>query len=234
MTEILDLKALWERGVSLKDAWWEFEPFVDRRHIRLLLRDPVNDPEGDPFVAQVIDWAGSSAEQRKWKYNSLQRNGRGGLFLRVYHRELLAIGFRSFPTCSDQAEIVPRHLFFLDEDAGELTPEGVNWAKGELGDSEHRFFDIRVVEAPQPPSVPEPPKVKFGRPRKRDHLKSACEIARGRHPNFCDLSVEQAKLLVEPILKNDLKSPAGFEDGINSETFRRVKNAVCGKASSSK
>ena len=234
MTEILDLKALWERGVSLKDAWWEFEPFVDRRHIRLLLRDPANDPEGDPFVEQVSDWAGSTAEGRKRKYELLQRSSRGSLFSRIYGRELLAIGFRNFPTVSDRVELVPRHLFFLDDDAGDVTPEAVNWAKGELGDSEHRFFDIRIIETPQSPDSPKPRKVKFGRPRKRDHIEPACEIARARYPGFCELSVEEAKKLVEPILKSALKSPTGFEDGINSETFRRAKNAVCDKASSSK
>ena len=234
MTEILDPNALWERGVSLENAWWEFEPFIDRRHINLLLRDPANDPDNDPFVEQKINWAGDTTERRELKFKMLKHNCRGALFGRIYHGELWAIGFRNFPTNSDTPERVPRHLFFLDADAGEQTPENVNWAKGEVGDSEHRFFDIRVIQSPDSESSPIPQKAQTGRPRKRGHLESACKIARDRHSNFCELSVEQAKMIVEPILKTDLNNPAGFEDGINSETFRRARKAVCEKPPPSK
>jgi len=234
MTEILDPNALWERGVSLENAWWEFEPFIDLRHINLLLRDPANDPDNDLFVEQKINWAGDTAERRELKYQMLKHNCRGALFDKIYHGELWAIGFRNFPTNCDTPERVPRHLFFLDAYAGEHTPENVNWAKGEVGDSEHRFFDIRVIQSPDRVVSHIPRKAQIGRPRKRDYLESACKIARKSHPNFCEMSVEQAKKVVEPILKTDLNSPAGFEDGINSETFRRAKKAVCGNTPHSK
>lgn len=95
------------------------------------------------------------------------------------------------------------------------------------------YFDIRVVSASDVSAQPSR-RARGGRPRKRDALESACKIALDCNPAFCGLTVEEAKKLVEPILKTTLKNPPGFEGGIHSETFRRAKNAVCGSAKSSK
>lgn len=71
---------------------------------------------------------------------------------------------------------------------------------------------------------------KGGRPNKVEELEEACRIALERDPKFCALQVKQALPIVNRILKTDLKTPKGFEDGAHPETLRRAKNRVCGKS----
>jgi hypothetical protein len=105
----------------------------------------------------------------------------------------------------------------------------VDWDRSSMRTMGYHLIEVRVRPNPHKLDDTPRPKGKGGRPRKRDVLELACQIAMQRNSAFCGLQTKQALPIIEAILKTTLKTSKGFEGGVNEETLRRAKNAVCGK-----
>ena len=106
----------------------------------------------------------------------------------------------------------------------------VDWDSSYIVAHGRKVIEVRVVPVPAiEEAKPLSKQSKGGRPRKRDILERACEVALSRDPNFCGLQTKAALPIIEDILKTDLKTPKGFVGGVHAETLRRAKKAVCEK-----
>jgi hypothetical protein len=147
------LKALWEAGVPLDEAWIEFASIFDRFAHRALRTDPANDPDvlgiDHPRYKELSKgWLPPTLEGRQKKLAITTKNERTRLLGEIYAGHLWAIGFRTLENGDDEAVRVPRQRFYVDED-GELSPPiKINWSKGELVSSDAIYFDVYVVQPP--------------------------------------------------------------------------------------
>jgi hypothetical protein len=147
------LKALWEAGVPLSEAWIEFAVLFDGFAHRALRTYPANDPDvlaGDPRYKELSNgWLPLTWEDRRKKLEIITRSERLNLLGEIYDGRLWAIGFRTLPNGFDDPIRVPRRLFFAKDgiDQRMIRPD-IDWDIEELRDGENCYFDIRIVSPP--------------------------------------------------------------------------------------
>lgn len=161
-----ELRALWESGVPLDDAWLKFTPDnFDSFMLALLRTAPANDDmykrAPDESIrkryAELKGWLPMTLEGRQAKLRNKIEVQRSYLLDNLYGGDLWAIGSRTLESGFDELARVPRHFFFTDYDGERDVRPNVYWAKGQVELEGRSYFGIRVVVARPTASEPRAP-----------------------------------------------------------------------------
>lgn len=197
----VELRELWESGVSLDSAWVEFACFFDQFALRALRTHPNNDPDilhGDSRYQELKDWLPKVWEGRQVKLKIITKNERANLLGEIYTGRLWAIGFRTLANGSDELVRVPRQLFFVDDEGERANQPDIYWNKAELTVGSDSYFDIRIIdasvstnEAPCGQGDDSPKKTEnvapVGRPNTSDEIREMVEELWKSDPSFQSL-----------------------------------------------
>jgi hypothetical protein len=194
-----ELRALWESGVPLDDAWMEFTPDNFDRIMLMALQshpddDRLGERSGDERVRKRYEemkgWLPRTFEGRQAKLRNKIEVQRSYLLDNLYNGQLWAIGFRTLADGFDELARVPRHLFFAGYEGERYVQPSINWTKGELTTPDS-YFDIHIVRSPtarensaepssrkedKPPIESAPSSTRVGRRNTRDEIREKAEF----------------------------------------------------------
>jgi len=148
-----NLKALWETGVPLNEAWIEFAVFFDHFALRALRTYPENDAsvlgtDHPRYIELKKGWLPPSWEGRRKKLAITMEGERHHLLGEIYSGNLWAIGFITLPSGTDEPVRVPRRLFFAKNGEDRAIRPDIDWDAEELKDGDRCYFDVRIIRHP--------------------------------------------------------------------------------------
>lgn len=208
-----DNRELWEKGITLNEAWLEFaDADAKRRHSELLALEQLNERAANVRTGSDISELIISGMRRWSEYDQFKSEMRELLLDELFNDQLQAYGYRTAPSRS-RSPVRIASEFFENPD--------IEWTRNQMTARGGTYSEIHVID---PTKIAGWHKQSRGPRGSGDAIRAAIDAIRIRRADFCEIPRKSAFDLIRQEI--DEKPISG--SGLSNENLAKYVNAVCG------
>jgi hypothetical protein len=206
-------REIWENGVPLNDAWFEFaDPDAKRRYSELSAPEALSEQAANMRTGSDISKFIISGMQRWSEHGQFQRELQELLLDELFNDQLHAYGYRIAPSRSRVPVRIAAELFECPD---------VDWKQDRMIARGCTYSEIQIID---PTAIAGWKKRRHGPKGSGDVIHAAIDAIRTRRTDFCDIPRQAAFDLIRQEIGGAQQKGSGLSD----PNLAKYVNKVCG------